>query len=292
MLTKLIFPLLDPQGRPRTFDILGIDRTSMNFSIGQVDVTEEGGIIMNYTITYTSVDWHDTLHTIVTDNIAHSQANWDIWNSYSSFPPTGCADLPPSSVLMDYHLPDLTPNTNYSFSVVACNQFGCGQTENVTTVVHGKTLPDIPSCFPNITLVANTSSQSIRVEWSHLTHYCGYGDLVQYHIGVLDDDLYQEWIQNKSLIDLNSAPTVEQTTENFTEFDGLKNYWRYSVFVIYENVVGKGPISDLFSTFTAEDGKNFQFFNAKRGKNNYFGLNLLILKSFFRSKPFHEFPLA
>ncbi|XP_066928943.1 uncharacterized protein [Clytia hemisphaerica] len=242
-----------PQGRPQTVDILGVDRTSMNFSIGQVDVTEEGGVIMNYTITYTSVDWPDTLHTIVTDSIIHSEANWNIWNSYSSFPPTGCADLPPSSVLMGYNLQDLTPNTNYSFSVIACNQYGCGQTDNVTTVVYGQTLPDIPSCFPNITLVANTSSESIRVEWSHLTHFCGYGNLVQYHIGVLDDDLYQEWIQNKSMIDLDLAPTVTQTTENFTEFDGLKNYWKYSVFVIYENVVGKGPISDLFSTFTAED---------------------------------------
>ena len=245
----------DPQGQPQTVNIDGTDDTSANFTIGEVAVTEENGIIMNYTITYTSLDWPDTNHTTVTANIPHTEANLDIWNSYAVFPPSACLEPPASSTsLLHYQLTDLIPNTNYSFSVVACNQYGCGQTSNATTVVYAKTLPGIPVCFPNITLVANISSESIRVKWLHLTHYCGYGDLVSYHVGILDDEVYPQWIQNKSLIDFDSAPRVGTTTEDFIEFDGLKNYWRYSVFLIYENVVGKGPISDLFSAFTAEDG--------------------------------------
>ena len=120
-----------------------------------------------------------------------------------------------------------------------------------------KTLPDLPVCFPNITSFVNTSSTKLLVKWTHLTHHCGNGGLKKYHLGIIDNDKYPDWIANKSMISLPDVPLVDTTKEDWIEFSNLRNYWKYSVFILYENVIGKGPISNLLATFTEEDGEYF-----------------------------------
>ena len=213
---------------------------------------------MSYNVSFVSLDWPDTPRYMQSQNYTHNETDLETWHLTI----VGAIPCPPttpkqsSAFPLKFLIDNLLPYTNYQFNITACNNYACALASNETvTVVTEKTLPDIPVCFPNMTSFFNTSSESLVVEWSHLTHYCRYGDLVDYWVGVLDNDLYQEWIENKSLIDVNNAPSLIKTSNESCEFRGLRNYWNYSVFIVFENQVGLGPISDLMWAFTDEDGR-------------------------------------
>ena len=263
------FILKDPSGGPTHATFEGIKEHSLNLLIGQVNANQENGIIFFYTITYTSLDWDDQIYTLLSDNITHSPINMEQWKRFDD----GFIDcsketpqIPSSSstMILKTRVKDLKPNTNYRFNITACNQVGCApSTISTITSITTKTLPGLPDCFPNITSVHNTSSISILANWTHLTHYCKNGDFVKYHVAVFDNDDYPQWVSNKSLItldDIKKRMISNTTVDDWFEFDNLKNYWRYSLIVIYENVVGFGPISDLVSVFTDEDGKTVFLF--------------------------------
>ena len=232
-------------------------------SIGVVDPQEENGIISFYNISYTSLDWEDDIHNHLSINITHPVSDIEQWNTFNAGFVNCSVDTPEiplssSTQILFTIIEGLKPNTNYLFNITACNQFGCALPSNVTTTtIVTKTLPGTPDCFPNTTSVQNTSSTSILANWTHLTHHCKNGDFVQYHVALFDNDEYPHWVVNQSLIILDDIANrmVNYTTVNdWFEFNDLKNYWRYSFMLFYENVIGLGPISDLVSVFTEEDG--------------------------------------
>jgi len=251
----------------------------VNITTGNVTHKRENGIIMFYNVTFTSLDWPDTPKSMQSRNYTHDEANLEIWKQTVVGAISCPSSIPEqtSAIPLTFMVDGLVPYTNYQFNITACNHYACALPSSETvTVVTSKTLPDIPACFPNITSFFNTSSTSVVVEWSNLTHHCRHGYLVDYWVGVLDNDLYWEWVENKTLIDVNNVPGLAKTSNESYGFVGLRNYWNYSVFIVFENSVGLGPTSDLIWTFTDEDSKLNLFF--------YKGLHLKIFRAmiFFR----------
>ena len=260
--------LTDPTGGPTHAMFSVVADRYLNISIGIVDHEKEHGVISFYNISYSSMDWPDQIYNILTENITHTTENMDAWRRFDDGFITGesCTKddtpffpLASSATILETKFVDLKPNTNYIFNITACNQVGCAEPTNLTiTTITNKTVPGSPDCFPNISFVYNTSSTSIMANWTHLTHYCKNGDFVRYHTIIFDEDENVHLVTNKSLItydDIANRMINYTTTQDWFEFEKLRKYWKYSFFVIYENVVGMGPLSNLVSVFTDEDGK-------------------------------------
>lgn len=244
-----------------------IESRNITLEIGDINKKDENGIVRKYSVTYTSVDWPDSLHTTITADIVHSPESnsyWERMQGLMNCTAIGTEPVPVSSLLQSINITNLIPYTRYEFTITGCTQLaGCavhGATvDGITlegTVVIYRTLPDIPECNTNITSVQNISSTSVHVEWSHLTHYCKHGTLERYHIIWLDADVHSNLTSNSSLIFDNNTtlPNVTYTQGNNTILHGLKKYWKYAVFVIFENQVGTGPASDWIWFMTDEDG--------------------------------------
>ena len=257
------FIQIDPSGAPAHAVFELIEDRSLNISIGVVDPHQENGIILFYNISYTSMDWQDHIHNQLSINITHLESDIEQWNAFNDGFVNCSVNTPEiplssSTQILLTRIEGLKPNTNYMFNITACNQFACALPSNVTTTtITNKTLPGAPDCFPNVTSVQNTSSTSILANWTHLTHHCKNGDFVQYHVALFDNDDYPHWVVNQSLItldDIKNQMFNYTTIDDWYEFDNLKKYWKYSFMLFYQNVVGLGPISDLISISTEEDG--------------------------------------
>ena len=243
LLYCIIF-ILVPTAGPTLLEMFDSSPWSINLTVGEVPLPDENGIITHYNITYEPQELTDPVKSIITTIDVRPTEDILIWDHMSNIE-VNCSYFlnnpqPLSSKPWNFSISGLFPFTEYEIKAYPCTRYGCSV---VDKTIKFKTAPTFPSCPLNSTM-SNTSSTSLMIKWTNLTHQCLHGTLDKYFVMVYESEIQPPFYGD------NRTSTIEEL-----EFTGLKKYWNYSAVIFTVNQIGRGPPSNIVWALTEEDSK-------------------------------------
>lgn len=245
-----------PKMAPDVLNAINITASSVILEIGGIkNTSKEDGVITHYVVRFDAENWVDEVKERFTPPLNHSLSNLTYWEMMKNFS-MNCSLItspqPSSAALVNYTIGDLHSFVYYKFRVSACTRVNCSSEHEKTISV--RTLPSLPTCFPNFTSFENTSSTSLVLKWENLFDVCVKGILQNFYVVFLETSFYIHATQNKTLDEVDLSPSsILITPSNSFEYKHLKKYWNYSAVIYISNQVGKGPYSSSIWAMTAED---------------------------------------
>ena len=265
-----------PTEAPTISKFGAITSSTINYTTGCLKLRNEHGIIIFYNISATAISSsHTTFYVanvtvencIVNSSCSSSTARACPFPEISSFSPDiyltslNCSrnrTIMSRASSVVYHVLDrLKYWTTYYIRAAACTRKGCGpfsEPYNITTDQHP------PTCPPNAATLQNTSSTSLRANWSEIPVSCAHGIILYHNIFLSPaDELSGDECFNHTSCWANqtsgSTKFYLMANDSWSEISGLKKYKKYCTFVQAVNIKGRSPVSNGTCAYTAEDGK-------------------------------------
>ena len=247
--------------------------TSLNVTVGKVELRHENGKIVYYNISLLSnLTGGAEFHIARIDDMVNISGNLNASVSLNKYRPKKCSmdisrlsgcSLTPilingTSDVVNITISNLTYWTKYEIQASACTCVGCGP---FSTAVYAKTDEHQPTCSTDEIKSVSTSSTSLNITWKQLQLNCTHGYLTGYRIffGIAEafarmTNFSEEWqVFNEN--DLQENYYVDTSMENIL-VDGLKKFSNYCVAISGGTVKGFGPASEPVCNLTLEDRKN------------------------------------
>ena len=261
---------------PNLSNFGAVTSSTINYTTGCLNLPNEHGIILYYNISATVESSSYT--TFYTANVTTEKCITNpscFANTNLSCPSTESQNLSPELYLTSqncsynrtrltgtssvvYHILDqLKYWTIYNISAAACTRKGCGPFGGQYSI---RTDEHSPTCFPNATEIQNTSSTSLLAKWLEIPVSCAHGVVLYYNVFISpEEDLTgDECFDNATCWANQTSGSTKfslTTRDLWFEFNELKKYKRYCVFLQAVNSKGRGPASYGICNYTAEDGK-------------------------------------
>ena len=268
-----------PETKPQFIAVTNITTSEIAIRTGDSVFADENGVIIYYNVSATEV-----ATGLTTYYTAHIMENICIGQSSNCSGSNTChfvtrasmnarrdkletdhacvgnySEMPKSALVISYTITNLRYWTNYSIQSALCNSKGCGVFRDS---VFAKTDEYVPTCAPNATSIYNTSSTSMSIEWMRTPPACTNGLFLYFNVFFSPE---YELTGNECFNDTSCWPLLSpdgnqtkyylaNVTEQHANFSHLRKYRRYCVLLQAVNIKGRGPISQPFCTYTAEDG--------------------------------------
>ena len=269
-----------PETTPKSIALVNFTSTVITITTGDSEFSKENGIILYYNVSATVVatgftkyynasimenpcmdrlfncTGNSTCHYVARSSLVSKRERLETMHSCVG----NNSIMPKSALEISFPVNNLLYWTNYSIKSALCNSKGCGAFGNSILV---RTDEHTPTCSPNVTLIQNASSTSMSIEWIRTPIACTHGVLIHFNVFFsLNSELTGSECFNESSCWPLYTPVEGQTkfyTTNKTEknvtFPGLKKYRQYCVFLQSVTIKGRGPASQPYCAYTAEDSK-------------------------------------
>ena len=266
-----------PNGTIKILSVTHNTSTTLNLTVGKVELRQENGKVIYYNISLLSNLTGETEFRIASiDRMVIQSGNVDesmplmIYKQRTCFNNTfqfGRCSLRPhfinkTSYVVNVSIPNLTYWTQYEIKASACTCAGCGPFSDVT---YGTTDQYQPTCSTNEITALSTSSTGLNFSWTPLEVNCTHGYATGYAVFFGSAEAFagatnfsKDW-QISTGTNVHKKHYVVTLQENI-HFDGLEKFSNYCIAISGSTVKGFGPISNPVCNRTQEDSKKLTFF--------------------------------